>query len=187
MVLRVAVGSKNPVKVEGVRRAYEFLHLEAEVFPVEASSKVSRQPRSLEETVKGALNRAFDALTKTGADQGVGVESGLMHVPYINRIVDVTVAVIVDKNSRISVGLSPGFEIPPPFVRKLYGEDTELEEIVASVTGEPNIGEKGGFISFLTYGKYERVELVRQAVIMALIPRICPIRSEFGFEISHST
>ncbi len=181
MPLKVAVGSKNPVKVEGVRRAYEFLNIEAEVFPVEVSSGVSRQPRSLEETVKGALNRALNALKATDADQGVGVESGLMHIPYVNKIADVTVAVIADRDLKISIGLSPGFEIPPPYVRRLYGEDVELEEIVASVTGDPNIGEKGGFISFLTYGKYERVELVRQAVIMALVPRICPIKTDFGY------
>ncbi len=181
-MMRVAVGSKNPSKIEGVRRAYESFSIEAEVFPVEVESKVSRQPRSLDETVRGALNRAVAARERVDADEYVGVESGLMYIPYIDRVVDVTVAVICDRMMRITVGLSPAFEVPPDFVRRLYSEDTELEEIVVQLTGIENIGEKGGFISFLTNGKYERSELVRQAVLMALTPRICPIKRMYRME-----
>ncbi|NPA69756.1 MAG: inosine/xanthosine triphosphatase [Crenarchaeota archaeon] len=181
-MIRVAVGSRNPSKIEGVKRAYETFGIEVEIIPVDAESKVSRQPRSLDETVRGALNRAFSARDKVDADEYVGVESGLMYIPYVDRIVDVTVAVICDRQLRITVGLSPAFEVPPDFVRRLYGEDIELEDIVVEITGIENIGEKGGFISFLTNGKYERSELVRQAVLMALTPRICPIKRMYRME-----
>jgi len=185
--MKVAVGSKNPTKIEGVVKAYEFFGIQVEVVPTEVESNVSRQPRSLEETVKGALVRATRALLKVpDAEHGVGVESGLMHIPFLNRIVDVTVAVIADRDGKLTVGLSPAFELPPEIVRKLYGENTELEEVVESITGIESIGEKGGFISYLTDDRYVRSELVRQAVIMALVPRLCPIRQMYGFT-SHST
>ncbi|NPA23284.1 MAG: inosine/xanthosine triphosphatase [Crenarchaeota archaeon] len=181
-MIRVVVGSKNPSKIEGVKRAYETFNIETEIVPVEAESRVSRQPRSLDETVRGALNRALSAREKIDGDEYVGVESGLMHIPYIDRIVDVTVAVICDRQLRITVGLSPAFEVPPDFVRRLYGEDLELEDLVVQITGIENIGEKGGFISFLTNGRYERSELVRQAVLMALTPRVCPIKRMYRME-----
>ncbi len=181
-MIRVAVGSKNPSKIEGVKRAYEYLGLEVDIIPVEAVSGVSRQPKDIEETVRGALNRALYCRNVVDADEYVGVESGLMHIPYINRIVDVTVAVVTDKELKINVGLSPAFEIPPDIVRRLYGEDVELEDIIVQISGIENIGEKGGFIGYLTSGKYERSELVRQAVLMALTPRLSPLRRMYRLE-----
>ena len=181
-MIRVAVGSKNPSKIEGVRKAYEYLGIDVEIIPVEARSGVSRQPKSIEETVKGALNRVLYSRNVVDADEYVGVESGLMYIPYVDRVVDVTVAVIADRNLRISIGLSPAFEIPPDIVRRLYGEDLELEDVVVEISGIENIGEKGGFISYLTGGKYERSELVRQAVLMALTPRLSPIKRMYRLE-----
>ncbi len=182
--MKIAVGTSNPAKIEGVVKAYEFFNIEVEVIPVKVESGVSRQPRSLEETVRGALIRAIRALEQVpDAEHGVGIESGLMHVPCLNRIVDVTVAVIIDRDQKMSIGLSPAFELPPEVTRKLYGEDMELEEIAESLSGVEKIGEKGGFIAYLTDSRYSRSELVRQAVIMALVPRLCPIKQMYGYPI----
>ncbi len=185
--MKVAIGSRNPAKIEGVVRAYEFFGIGIEVVPVEVESGVSRQPLSLEETVRGALTRAMRALEAAPeAEQGVGVESGLMYVPILNRIVDLTVAVIADRDKKLSLGLSPAFELPPEVTRRIWGEGIELECIAESLSGIESIGEKGGFISYLTENRYTRSELVRQAVIMALVPRLCPIKQMYGYP-SHST
>ena len=59
----IAVGSKNPVKVEAVRRAFAAAHAEAtlELHPYDVPSGVNDQPWSDGETREGAINRAHAA------------------------------------------------------------------------------------------------------------------------------
>ena len=179
----VVIGSENRVKIEGTIEAYKLFGIDAEFRNVKVSSGVSKQPKRLEEVVRGAFNRAYNALKSiSDASEGVGIESGLMHVPIVNKVIDITVAVIVDKLNRVSIGFSSGFEIPPNFVHELFSKDIELEDLVIKLTGIEDIGEKGGFISYLSNGLIERRELVKQAVIMALIPRICKIKDMYGFK-----
>lgn len=53
-MLKIYVGSKNPTKVDSVKRVFP----EAEVVGMEVESKVAAQPFSDEETLEGAVNRA---------------------------------------------------------------------------------------------------------------------------------
>ena len=176
----VAIGSTNKAKIDGVIEAYKLFNIDVEVIPIKVSSGISHQPKSLEETVKGAVNRALNALKLVeNADEAVGIESGLIMMPIINRFIDITVAIIMDRRGRLSAGLSPGFEIPSIFIREIFTSNKELEELAVKVSGIENIGEHGGFISYLTYNKISRKELTKLAVIMALTPRISPIRSMY--------
>ncbi len=176
----VAVGSTNRAKIDGVIEAYKLFNIDIEIVPVKVPSGISHQPKSLEETVKGAVNRALNALKVVeNADEAVGIESGLIMMPIINRFIDITIAVIIDRRGRLSAGLSPGFEIPSNFIREIFTNNKELEELAVKVSGIENIGEHGGFISYLTYSKISRKELTKLAVIMALTPRISPIRGMY--------
>ena len=58
--MKVFVGSKNKIKVDAVRRAFEgvFLNETWVVEGQEVDSGVSEQPMDEEETVRGARNRA---------------------------------------------------------------------------------------------------------------------------------
>src|SRR5258708_40205244 len=78
----VAVGSKNPVKVQAVKAAFEkvFPEKKWDVVGIEVESEVSAQPMSDEESVRGARNRAQKALKKMKADFGVGIEGGLQKI-----------------------------------------------------------------------------------------------------------
>ena len=62
-LLTIAVGSKNPVKVEAARRAFAAAFADAtlELFPYDVSSGVNDQPWSDSETREGAINRAHAA------------------------------------------------------------------------------------------------------------------------------
>ncbi len=58
--MKIIVGSGNNVKVDAVRETiadYDFLK-EAKVERMEVDSSVHKQPKTLEETVRGAINRA---------------------------------------------------------------------------------------------------------------------------------
>ena len=75
--MKIAVGSRNPVKIEAVKRAFNKAFGECEVIGVSVSSDISNMPISFEEGVKGAKNRAEKAIEKLKADFGVGLEGGV--------------------------------------------------------------------------------------------------------------
>ena len=183
MVKKVGIGSKNETKIKGVIEGYKAFGLEVEVIPIEVSSGVSKQPKSLEETVRGAFNRALNTMNilKDQVDETVGIESGIVRIGTLNKYVDITVAVILDRNGNLSLGLSPAFEIPLTYIHEMFSQEIELETIAERVSKIERIGEKGGFIQFLSEGKISREDLVKLAVIMALIPRYSPIKSTYGF------
>lgn len=167
--MRVAVGSKNPVKLRGVERAFKELIGPAEVIGVEVDPGVSKQPVGLDEIVLGALNRAREALRKTASDCGVGVEAGYFRLHDYS--IEIQAAAVVDSSGRVGVGFSPGFPLPPKLVEAIErGEVSELEEAVDRLFGTRKIGEAGGLVSLLTRGKVTREELTYFAVVMALIP-----------------
>ncbi len=63
-VITVAVGSKNPVKVNAAKSAFTQMFPEAtvEVVGINVSSKVSAQLMSDEESIRGARTRAQKAM-----------------------------------------------------------------------------------------------------------------------------
>ena len=83
--MKIIVGSKNKAKVGAVDEIVrEYPHLaHAEVIGCEVSSEISAQPMSLEEIIRGAKNRARNSFSiGENCDYGIGLESGLMDVPY---------------------------------------------------------------------------------------------------------
>ncbi len=163
---RVAVGSTNPVKVNAVRRAFRLL-CDPLVKGVKVASGVPAQPIGLREILLGALNRATRALEAEKADYSVGIEAGAINTDA--GLIELQAAVITDRDSRVSIGLSQGFLLPPSWLDDLLSR-VELEEIVAKKVGRKSIGEKLGFIGYLTYGLVTRTELSYNAVLMALVP-----------------
>jgi radical SAM protein with 4Fe4S-binding SPASM domain len=78
--MNIKIASQNPVKVEALKEILlDYNHLQdAKVESVDVSSGVSDQPKSLEETISGAKNRAKTAYID--CDYSFGIESGLMAV-----------------------------------------------------------------------------------------------------------
>ena len=170
--LRVKVGSQNKAKLEAVSEILrEYSHLaDAEIKGVKAGSEVSNQPQSLEETVRGAMNRAKSSFTD--CDYSVGIESGLMHVPYTKSgYMDVCVCAIYD-GKEFHLGLSSAWEFPDKKIMKLMLDDgLDMSQAINKVglTQNPNIGSEQGAIGILTKGRLDRKEYTKQALRMALI------------------
>lgn len=145
--LKVIVGSKNPAKVEAVREILqEYPHLkDAVVEGIEVSSGVPDQPRSLDETVTGAVTRAKNA--HGDATYSVGIESGLMAVPHTKGgYMDVCV-VAIDDGEEAHIGLSSAFEFPDKEITRMIMEDgIDMAQAINKVglTADPAIGSKGG-------------------------------------------
>lgn len=167
----VAVGSVNPVKVRSVKRVLSRF-MDVEVVPVDVRTSVPRQPVGSRDLVLGALERALGALNVVArAHLSVGVEAGPMEFYTRTGFLETQVAVIVDRDCRISVGLSPSFELDPEVVKlMLMGE--ELSQAVRVPRGAGDIGEMIGYIGYITRGLITRQGLTEAAVAMALAPRL---------------
>lgn len=167
----VAVGSKNPVKVYAVSRTMRLL-CKPQVVAVDVPSGVRAQPCGLAETLLGALNRASQALASVdSAEYGVGIEAGIFSIN--NLVLDLQAAAIVDRDKRVSIGLSQAFMMPSKWFSKLV-KGTELANIASRALSRPDIGRKLGLVGYLTQGLITRTMLSESALIMALIPRLNP-------------
>jgi inosine/xanthosine triphosphatase len=164
----VAVGTRNPAKVEGVRRGFEKYFHPVELRPVDSSSVAKAQPRGLAEMSAGATARARYALTQAGGDFGVGVEAGIFTIGEV--YFDNQMAAVADPSGKVSLGHSAGYSLPREDMEKLFRDGSELERWAEKVSGINEVGDKGGLISFLTNGRMSRAELTEQCVMTALAP-----------------
>jgi len=173
----IAVGTKNPAKLEGVRRAFAKYYADIELRPVDSSSVAKAQPRGLDEMTAGATARAKFALSKAGGDFGVGVEAGIFTIGDV--YFDNQVAAVADKSAKVSLGHSAGYMLPREDMEILFAEGRELERWAEEVSGISEVGDKGGLIQHLTKGKMTRTDLTEQCVVTALIPWLH--RDTYGF------
>jgi len=167
--MKVVVGSLNPTKIEGVKRAFEQYFDQVVVEGKSVDSGVPDQPFN-SDTVKGAINRAINAYSPD-YDFSVGVEAGLFSLKNtLTGYLDFQVVAIYN-GSRITIGFGPGFEYPPVVVEEVL-KGKEVGDVMDEITGIERLGEKTGAIHYLTKGVISRSELTRIAVTMALIPWI---------------
>ncbi|MEK7507582.1 MAG: inosine/xanthosine triphosphatase [Patescibacteria group bacterium] len=170
--MKIRIGSKNKAKVDAVEEILkEYPHLaDAKTFAVEVSSDVSRQPKTLDETVRGAINRAKNSWSE--CDYSIGIESGLMHVPGSKSgYMDVCVCAIYD-GKEFHIGLSSAWEFPNVSVMDLIVKDgLDMSQAINKVgfTKNPGVGSAEGAIGILTKGRMDRKEYTKQALRTALI------------------
>lgn len=172
-LVRVAVGSENPVKLEAARRALGSLFGEVEVRGFAADPGVPEQPFG-EATWEGARARSRLALAAwPEADFGMGIEAGLFHVPATGGLLDVQACVVLDRAGRITYGQGPGFAYPAE-VQDALRAGASVGEVLSRVAGVPDIGRKMGAVGWLSRGHLTRAALTEPAILMAFLPRLRP-------------
>ncbi len=167
----INIGSKNLIKVEAVREILkDYYHLKAaEVVAIESLSEVSDQPKSLEETTKGAMNRAKNSFIN--CDYSFGIESGLMVVPHTKTgYMDVCVCAIFD-GKEYHLGLSSAWEAPKKITDFMLKEGLDMNDAAykAGVTKNPKVGSAEGLVGIMTKGRLTRKEYTKEALRTALI------------------
>ena len=171
----ILVGSKNPVKIESVKEAFEKYFTNIDVQGIEVSSGVSDQPVN-EDTFNGAKNRA-DALfvvnkaSKLGAQYFVGIEGGIINI--YGKWFSLGCICIMDDNGKASFGTSSHFSLPMKIIDKLL-TGVELGQVIDDLTGQHNSKQKSGAIGHLTKDIIKRKDLYKQGIITALIPFLNP-------------
>lgn len=168
--MKINIGTKNKIKADALREItaeYDFLN-KARVKTIETDSGVDDQPKSLEETVRGAKNRAKTAFGD--CDFSVGVEDGLMSVGQAaTGFMNLCVCAFYD-GQRYYLGTSAAFEYPPKAI-ELVGKGRDINQAFyeLGLTGDPKIGLSFGAIGILTKNRWCRKDTVKQSIIAALI------------------
>ena len=170
--MKILIGTKNPGKIEGAKQAFEryFDNIEIEGIPV--NSDVGDQPIN-EEILKGAKNRVknlkeYAVNNNIEADFYISSEAGITNL--LGEWIDINAVVIEDSKGFQSVGTSQGFSIPDKYIDEI--KETELGKVMDKIFNGKELGKEKGGISFLTKNEVSRIDLTRNAFIMALTRHI---------------
>lgn len=170
--MKVVVGSKNPVKIKATKNILEKIFVDVEISSIDVISCVPDQPFGLDQTIKGAINRAKNAFSEE-FDLSVGIESGLMKTPNsLTGYIDLQWCAIFDGN-QVTIGVSSGFEYPPEVVKEVL-DGFEVGDVMDRITGVEDLGKKKGAVSHLSHDLLNRTENTEQCVLTAMIPRMNP-------------
>ncbi len=170
-MMKIAIGSHNPVKINSARSVLGRVYPGAEITPVEVYSGVSSNPRSDEEAIAGAQNRARLARKLTGADLGVGLEGGTTTIAG-KHMTGGWCAVFDGR--RYSLGGGGHILLPPLVDRRITREGRELGEAMDELSGSHNTKQKMGAIGILTRGLSSRQQAYEYILTYALAPLLSP-------------
>jgi len=164
--MHVAVGSRNPVKVEAVEGLLG--ERAGRVRAVEVDPGVPEQPFGVEETLTGARNRARRALSAGEADLGVGIEGGVADLEGPHDLSLVMWAAVSD-GTTTGTGRGPAIALPTAVADRIR-DGEELGPVMDDVTGERGIARGRGAAGVLTGGLIDREAALRTAVAGAFGP-----------------
>ena len=170
--MKILMGTKNPGKIEGAKQAFEKYFENVEIEGISVSSEVGDQPLN-EEIFEGAKNRVknlkkYAKENNIEADFYIASEAGITDL--LGNWIDINAAVIEDREGFQSVGTSQGFEIPERYMDEIKA--TELGKVMDGIFKKHGLNKGKGGISILTKDVISRIDLTRNAFVMALISHI---------------
>lgn len=169
--MKISVGSKNPTKINAVIEAIKKFDKvkDAEVVSIDVNVETFGHPKTLDETIQGAMNRALAAFQN--CDYSIGIEGGLMAVSKTKTgFVEIGACAIYD-GKNYHFGFSPAYEWPTEVFDGIYNKGLDGSQAfkAAGLATEEKVGSTVGAIYYLTKGSIDRTEQNKQAVVMALI------------------
>lgn len=170
--MKILIGTKNPGKIEGARQAFEKYFENVEIEGISVESEVGDQPIN-EEIFQGARNRVknlkkYAKENNVKADYYIASEAGITNL--LGDWIDINAVVIEDAEGIQSVGTSQGFPIPEKYVKEI--QETELGKVMDKIFGGEQLGKGKGGINLLTKGEVSRIDLTKNAFLMALTSHI---------------
>ena len=166
--MKILMGTKNPGKIEGARQAFEKYFDNIEIEGIAVESNVGAQPVN-EEILQGAKNRIknlkeYSNNNNIKADFYIASEAGITNL--LGEWIDINAVIIEDSKGFQSIGTSQGFPIPDKYIEEI--KQTELGKVMDRLFSGKELGKGKGGISFLTKDEITRIDLTKNAFIMAL-------------------
>lgn len=171
--MKILMGTKNPGKIQGAKEAFEKYFENVEVIGIPVKSEVSDQPFN-KEVFEGAKNRVknlkkYAKENNIEADFYIASEGGIQNL-LCEEWIEFNAAVIEDKNGLVSCGTSQGFPIPEKYIQEI--KETELGKLMDRLFSGNGLSKGKGGVNFLTHDVISRIDLTRNAFIVALTKHI---------------
>lgn len=170
--MKILMGTKNPGKIQGAREAFEKYFDNVEIEGIAVDSEVGDQPFN-QEILQGAKNRVknlkkYAKENQIEPDFYISSEAGITN--SLGEWIDVNCVVIEDSKGFQSIGTSQGFPIPDKYIEEI--KETELGKVMDKIFSGKDLGQGKGGISYLTKDEVSRIDLTKNAFIMALTEHI---------------
>jgi len=165
-MIKVVVGSKNPVKIGAVESAFAKMMGECEIIGISVPSGISDMPMSFDEIVRGAKNRAQAALELVEADYGVGLEGGMDDTDLGTFLMGFVA--IVDKQGTWGYSMGGGLYMPEKIVKIVKDSGRELGDVMDELRGLQNTKQHEGCVGYFTDNLVDRQESFEKPTISAL-------------------
>ena len=161
--MKILMGTKNPGKIEGARQAFEKYFDSVEIEGISVESEVGNQPVN-EEILQVKNLKKYAIKNNIQVDFYVSSEAGITN--FLGEWIDINAVIIEDMNGFQSIGTSQGFPIPDKYIDEI--KETELGRVMDRIFKGKELGKGKGGISFLTKNEVTRIDLTKNAFIMAL-------------------
>lgn len=172
--IQLAVGTKNKAKLDAVQTAFGKVYSHVETHGFDVESGIAEQPRTDEESIQGAINRAQAALARLAtANYGVGLEGNVVTIS--GRMFLHGWVAVIDRENTIGLGHSSGMELPESMRREI-DDGAELGPLLqARLNDHDNqIRQTVGTNGILSNGLYTRVDEFVDATTVALAKFVKP-------------
>lgn len=166
--MKILMGTKNPGKIQGAKEAFEKYFDNVEIEGIAVDSEVGDQPFD-EEIFQGAKNRVknlkeYAKRNNLEADFYISSEAGITKL--LGGWIDINLVLIENKDGIQSIGTSQGFPIPEKYIEEI--KETELGKVMDKIFKGKELAKGKGGISYLTKNEVSRIDLTRNAFIMAI-------------------
>ena len=183
-ILRVAIGSIRPPKVEAVRSVLSQIAPYLECLPGdvnyvarEVPSGVSAVPLSIHEIRRGAYNRAVEVHSLIEDECGpvdfsIGLDGGLFILNEEGNMERVHLQswAYVEHNGEGHFGSSMSMPIPVRLAHEVIAQKQELSKVIDYYAGRENVRNRDGAFGFLSRGYLNRQQAFELALFAAFAP-----------------
>jgi len=171
-LIKIIVGSQNPVKVKAAETTFRQFYLDAQIqcLGVQAPSGVAEQPMTEQETLSGAENRVLFCQQHHQAHFYVAMEGG---VDMFTHGAATFAYVVIADHQQKSVGRGANLPLPT-HVYEALEQGQELGDVMDDLFNTQNIKQKGGAIGLLTRNMATRESNYTHALTLAMAPMLNP-------------
>lgn len=153
---KIYVATFNMAKLNAVKEAFDEIidyKDNYDIMPCKGESGVSKQPKTDEETLQGAINRAQNINYRDGFR--IGLEGGV--TLQNDRLLLINYGALIDPEGHLYTAGGARIELPLEMVSPIYDEGVELGDIMESYKSETRSHE--GAIGIFTDGYVSRSDL----------------------------
>lgn len=147
---KVYVGTLNNAKVNACKEVLK----DYDVIPMKSDSKVSNQPKTDEETITGAYNRAL-GLPKDGLR--IGLEAGVQM--HLGKLFLVNWGVLIDEDDNVFYAGGTRIELPEYLRYGIFEERKEMADIMGERYQNHDIRFEQGAIGIFTNNQIKRIDI----------------------------